>query len=375
VSAVAVFATLVPAIATAAGPFRFTEGEFKGGQLRYINGVPVLTVAGTPEEMGEQQAVLLGGAVAEMIQYPRKFVREAGYDAAWPFMVAMGRSLLENADDRYRREIDAMVQKTGVDRGTVVVANTMLELRRMGGCASLIVEDEKTTTDGPLFARNFDFHGLNLLDRYSLVIVYRPQGKRAFASVTWPGLVGVVSGMNDAGLTVATLDVYSSKDNSPKFDWQGVPMMLTFRRVLEECGTIAEAEKLLRATRHTTWMNLAVCDREGAAVFEITPDRVEVRRPTDHVLSCTNHFRTDALCTDEECQRFPILESARRDDRVSVDDAYALLHAVNQGELTIQAMVFEPKLLKLHVSLGPGPVTAHPPKTIDLKPLLRPAAE
>jgi len=42
---------------------------------------------------------------------------------------------------------------------------------------------------------------------------------------------------------------------SPRFDPQGDPMLLTFRRVLEECATVEEAEKLLRQTRHTTWFN------------------------------------------------------------------------------------------------------------------------
>ena len=34
--------------ASAAEPFRFPEGRFGKGELRYINDVPVLIVAGTP---------------------------------------------------------------------------------------------------------------------------------------------------------------------------------------------------------------------------------------------------------------------------------------------------------------------------------------
>ena len=49
---------LVPWLGTgqAAGaePFRYPEARFGKGELRYVNGLPVLTVAGTPEEMGEQ---------------------------------------------------------------------------------------------------------------------------------------------------------------------------------------------------------------------------------------------------------------------------------------------------------------------------------
>ena len=40
--------------AIAAEPFRFPEGRYGKGELRYINGVPVLTAVGTPEEIGGQ---------------------------------------------------------------------------------------------------------------------------------------------------------------------------------------------------------------------------------------------------------------------------------------------------------------------------------
>ena len=46
-------------------------------------------------------------------------------------------------------------------------------------------------------------------------------------------------------------------------------------------------------------MNLAACDRQRAAVFEITPRHVVVRMAEDHLLACTNHFRTP----DWRCRR------------------------------------------------------------------------
>ena len=41
-----------------AAPFRYPEAKHGKGELRYINQVPVLLVAGTPEEIGEQMGVL-----------------------------------------------------------------------------------------------------------------------------------------------------------------------------------------------------------------------------------------------------------------------------------------------------------------------------
>ena len=53
--------------------------------------------------------------------------------------------------------------------------------------------------------------------------------------------------------------------------------MLAFRRVLEECGTVAEAEKLLRDMPRTTTCCMTICDKSGGVVFEITPKHIEVR--------------------------------------------------------------------------------------------------
>ena len=42
------------------------------------NDLPVMIVAGTPEEMGRQTAVLTGDVVKKLIDYPRKLVQRSG---------------------------------------------------------------------------------------------------------------------------------------------------------------------------------------------------------------------------------------------------------------------------------------------------------
>ena len=40
-------------------PRTFQEAAAEGGQLRYVQGIPVLFLAGDPEQMGRQQAALV----------------------------------------------------------------------------------------------------------------------------------------------------------------------------------------------------------------------------------------------------------------------------------------------------------------------------
>ncbi len=339
------------------------------GELRIVDSVPIAIFQGTPAEIGQQHATLLAKPGAELLSFPKRMFEEEGKELFWPLVVSAGKMLMNNAPASYRQEIEAATGQAKLDADTLAVANTLLELRRVG-CSSLIVEPGRSATGGPLLGRNFDFPSFGLLDRYSLVTVIRPTGKHAFAAVGFPGLMGVLSGMNDAGLCVATLDVYETADGSVGFEPTGVPLMLVFRQILEECTTIAEAEALLGRTQATTRANLAVCDRTSGAVFEITPKQVLRRDSAESLLPCTNHFCMPGLATDEQCWRYDVLNSARDKSKLSIRDLQGYLHQANQGEFTLQTMVFEPRELVLHLALGTPPSSGHEMQRLDLRDLL-----
>src|SRR5205807_4621051 len=141
--------------------------------------------------------------------------------------------------------------------------NTMFDLKKFFACSALVVEPERSATRGLLLGRNLDYPSLGYIEQYSLVTVYRPRGKHAFASIGFPGVIGCLSGMNDAGLALGVLEVFQVKDRSEKFDASGTPYALCYRRLLEECATVDEAEKLLRAMKRTTTTNLVICDKKG----------------------------------------------------------------------------------------------------------------
>ena len=247
----------------------------------------------------------------------------------------------------------------------------MYEVSHFPACSSLTVEPSRSATQGPLFGRNLDFPTFGFLDQYSYILVEHPEGKHAFASIGFPGVVGVFSGMNDAGLCLAQLEVNSAADKSPRINLLGTPVAMCFRRLLEECTTVDEAEKLLREQNRMMMCNLAVCDRNTAAVFEITTKNL-VRRPADDGLSlCTNHFRTKELAVDTRCPRYDSLLKSKKIPELGVSDVAKLLDSANQGRFTIQTMIFEPATLTAHVSFGPAPSSSRPLKTIDLAGLLK----
>jgi isopenicillin-N N-acyltransferase like protein len=351
--------------------FRYPEAKHGNGSLKYINGIPVLTVQGTPEEIGEQKGALAVKPGARLLKYPRELLKAHGVDVAWPVIVKTGLGMYDHFPTDYQKELEAAAKASDVDKETFIVGNTLFDIKKFIACSTLVVEADRSATKQPLFGRNLDFPPLGYLQEYTLVEVCRPDGKHAFASVGFPGMLGCLSGMNDAGLTVAVLEVYASADDSARLNTKGVPYALCFRKLLEDCTTVDEAEKALKEMKRTTLVNLAICDKTSAAVLEITPDHVNRRDADKGICACTNHFRTKGLAVSLECGRYATLEKSQEIKRLDLDDLAKKLDAVNQGENTLQTMIFEPAALRLHLAWGRCPSSALPMKDLDLAPLLK----
>lgn len=360
-------------------PFRFPAGRHGAkAELKYVNDVPVLVVAGAPAEMGAAVGALALKPGKRVLEYPHDLLRGHSADGIWGLIVRGGNGMFRHFPPDYRRELEAMVRVAGVERDAVIVGNTFFDLKKFMACSAVMVDGKRSRTGGPLLGRNLDYPSLDYIHQYSLVTVYRPTGKHAFATVGFPGLVGCLSGMNDAGLTVAILEVFKTRDGEPDFNPNGVPYALCHRKLLEECTTIDQAKKLLEKMKRTTTLNLAVADRSGVAVLEVTPGHVVRRDAVSGVCACTNHFCVPALRPEKpiypcgSLDRFRALERlVFRKDKVGPDDLRQRLDAANLGELTLQTMVFEPATLQLHLSIGKVPASAGPLRTVDLAPLFK----
>ncbi len=356
--------------------FRYPEGKHGKGELRYVNGVPVLMVQGTPDEIGEQVAVLGLTPAKQFLQYPKELVERFGAGAMWPVILSTGKNMVPQFPQTHRQELDAMIRCLPQHADMLVAGNTAFDIKKMVACCTVVVEPARSREGKVLFGRNLDYPSLGYLHHYTLVTVYRPTGKRAFVSIGFPGLVGVLSGMNDAGLTVAVSESFATRDHAPAFDRKGVPYALIFRRILEECGTIDEAEKLLRSVPRTTHNNLTICDAKTGVVLEISTKNV-VRRPAkEGFCTCTNHFLSEELApkptpnTYRTLDRLAALEDYRTQDRLSATDVAHALHAACMGDLTLQSMVFAPETRTVHLSLGNTPATLGPYRTLELKEMM-----
>src|SRR5262245_60450321 len=99
---IALFALAAPPV-RAAEPFRFPEAKAgTGGQLKYVNQVPVLVASGTPDEIGEAVGTLALKPGRHATDYPRDLLKLHRADLFWPLLVKGGNGLLKNFPDDYR---------------------------------------------------------------------------------------------------------------------------------------------------------------------------------------------------------------------------------------------------------------------------------
>jgi isopenicillin-N N-acyltransferase like protein len=367
-------AILCSTVTPSAGePFRYPEGRYGKGELRYVNGLPVLTASGSPEEIGTQIGALALKPSLSLVAHFQDFLKKKGLDKISPIVFAASEGLYQRFPDRYRRELEAMVKASGADRNLVVLGNTAFDLEQiLLGCSGLIVSPDRSATGGTLYGRNCDFPFRDVIEQYSLVIVYRPTGRRAFAMVTFPGVLASNCGMNQDGLTLGANTASKSADGAPAFNPDGMPYSVAAREVMETCGSVDDFDRWIRGHSRTGRGLLLACDQKRQRVYEITTKNIGAREPDQGLVYCTNHYRLAPMALpNPKCRRYETLETSHNIAQIGVGDVARLLHAVNQGTHTIQTMVFEPAILVLHLSIGPGPTSAKPLKRLDLKPLLQ----
>ncbi len=309
--------------------------------------IPIHVVSGGPEEMAAAYAKAMGPtAKALMPQYLRKFLPPAAYDLALPASKLFEKFI----PAAHWTELMAMAKAAGMGPDEALLGNVFVDLMPTTMCSTITLSEDASEDHVPRMGRNLDFPGVGVAENQSVVVIYKPKGRHAFASVTWPGLIGVLSGMNEHGLCAANMEVPRRLRPAG-----GIPCMFLYRLLLEQCTTVDEAIDLLKASQRNTANNLMLIDAKGGrAVAEIRPEEVIVRRaPADKPLIATNHHRGLDLATPGRCRRYDALTrlAGANWGKIDVAGVERMLNAAS-ALLTIQSMVFEPTTRRIYLAAG-----------------------
>lgn len=288
---------------------------YRGNFLRHSkSGLWELKVHGNAFERGEA----IGKLSSDLLYYQEKVfvdqIREIipsdGYLKFLRFFIILfNRNLGKNIQEEFRDEIYGISLSctdkfnyigTGYERqlnyhSAHDLGHAMQDYMLVG-CSSFASWGEKSADGSLIIGRNFDFYVSDNFARNKQVAFYIPEKGYKFASIGWPGMTGVLSGMNETGLTVT---INAAKSNMPTAS--ATPISILTREILQYASTIDEAYAI--AKKRKTFVSESILigsAKDGkAAIIEKSPERIALFRSSGHQLICTNHYQSEKFVHDK----------------------------------------------------------------------------
>ncbi len=243
-------------------------------------------------------------------------------------------------------------------------------------CTAFGVWDERSVDSTLLIGRNFDFYVGDDFAINKIIAFVDPEKGYRFASITWAGMIGVVSGMNEKGLSI-TLN--SAKSDIP-FGAR-TPVSIIAREILQYASNIEEAVMIASARKSfvsESFLIGSAADHK-AVVIEKSPDKTVVFDPDTNFIVLTNHFQSDSMINDplnvenmenktSVYRHERVMELLKEKSTINYLDAAQILrdrkgkggkNIGNGNELAINqliahhSIIFEPENRRLWISTAP----------------------
>ncbi len=252
-------------------------------------------VAGTPAQMGRQ----LGRADAEHIRQFIPAVAKLAENLTGEDRKTIRKeaaALAEHLSGEDRALIRHMAEAAGVDFADALAANFIYSLTGEAlACRQLVLWGDATVDGRLLHARNLDWTDFpgDPLRRLNRIVHYQPDEGHAYVALTWPGYLGVLTGTNTEGLTVAFNTLLPGRRQREEL---AEPTFFTLKRVLRTCADIEQAVALIREARPNDNGSIMISHAPSrrAVVVELVEGEVAVRQATGPWIANANHATREA---------------------------------------------------------------------------------
>lgn len=289
--------------------------KFKNSWLRKSkSGLYEMYVEGAPFEIG-----LVNGKLSKTLVYNqekhfvdklKEMVPSDAYISFLKYFVAwFNKDLDENISNEYLKEIYGVSRSASEEYSFIGppfyrilnyhaahdIGHFLQELH-MVGCTSFASWEDNKTDSSLIVGRNFDFYVGDKFAEEKIIAFMNPDSGYKFMSVTWGGMIGVVSGMNEAGLTVT---INAAQGPIP-FE-TATPISLVAREALQYASTIEEAREIIASRQTFVGQSFLVASAKDnmAAVIEKTIESTSVYYSNSKEVFCSNHFQSDKLKNSE----------------------------------------------------------------------------
>ena len=204
--------------------------------------------------------------------------------------------LSKYANDKYDYIVDKY-NRSLLLHGAHDIGHALQDLALVG-CSSFAVWDDNTPDGDLLLARNFDFYAGDEFSKEKIIYFIQPEKGYKYVSISWAGMIGTMSGMNEKGLTIT---INAGKSDIP-FSAK-TPISLLTREILQYASTIDEAIKIAKKKEVFVSESIMVGSAidNKAVLIETAPNNFGIYDVANtSQLICSNHFQSDAYKNDDE---------------------------------------------------------------------------
>jgi len=167
---------------------------------------------------------------------------------------------------------------------------------KMVGCTSFSAWRNKTEDSSLIIGRNFDFYVGDEFAKEKIVCFVKPDKGYKFMFITWGGMIGVVSGMNEKGLTVT---INAAKSEIP-FE-AATPISIVAREILQYAKNINEAYEIAKKRQTFVSESIMIGSAEDnkTSIIEKSPYKIGLYSNDSNYIICTNHYNGDTFKNDK----------------------------------------------------------------------------
>jgi len=185
---------------------------------------------------------------------------------------------------------------------------------RLVGCTSFAAWNEATDDSTLMIGRNFDFYAGDDFAKNKTIVFYAPETGYKFVSVGWAGMSGVLSGMNEKGLTVT---INAAKSSVPFAS--ATPVSIVCREILQYASTLEEAKQIAGKRKLFVSESILVGSAidNSADIIEKSPEKKGIYQSSGNWIVSANHFQSEIFKNDKRnLENIRISDSPYRQQRM-----------------------------------------------------------
>ena len=195
-----------PKEAPAKAPAAIAAGKVEHGKVERINETWVVSVWGTPKQMGNAYGTLLGPVIKRVISdlIHNGFGKE---EEAYANIRRGSRTMAEHQPKEFIAELRACAEAAKVDLDDLLMLQYFGDVRRAikgpGAsflCTSFAIMPPWTRGKRCIVGRNLDYFDHGVGNYASILAHYRPTGRIPFVTVTWVGVANGWTLLNEKGI-------------------------------------------------------------------------------------------------------------------------------------------------------------------------------